>query len=339
VSAPAGPRRFECTVPAGGVIPGEALKIALRLVLPPAAAPPPRAMVYCLPGGYMNRLFFDLGEEDERGYSMAQALARAGHVVALADHPGIGGSSAPQDLWAITPELLVEVHAAVVADVLAGLRAGALVPGLPELPGLVALGCGHSMGAAIAIEMQGAQASFSGLALLGYGTGGLPTVLPPEAVACARDPVWLRTNLGALARERFGTARIDAEAGKAKRRGRAQGSPSFHSGNAEAEGKLALQAAAAPLLTQPGLFAMFPGVNDASSALVEVPVLVVTGSHDFVQAGEALRDQFSACPALDICRPADTGHNLFIFPSRAETFARIADWAARFSQYSGEVIG
>lgn len=325
--APGGTRRHECIVPAGEVLPGEALDVALRVVLPPEGVQPAGAMVYCLPGGYMNRLFFDLGEGDERRFSLAEALARRGFIAVLADHPGTGGSSAPQDLWTLTPELLTRVHCAVAGKALGGLREGSLVPGLEPLPGLLALGCGHSMGAVITIEMQGAQAPFSGIILLGYGSGGLPDVLPPEAVDKARDRNWLLEFLPELARERFGTARIDPAEGKAKRRGRGQGSPSFHSGNADPDGKEALRMAGEPLLTQPGLFSMFPGASDVPGAKIDVPILVVTGSHDFVEAGEALYRQFSACPSLEIFRPEDTGHNLFIFPSRAETFARIADWA------------
>jgi alpha-beta hydrolase superfamily lysophospholipase len=331
VIAQKGVRRIECTVRAGEVLPGEVLDVALRVVLPPEDAPPPRAMIYCLPGGYMNRIFFDLGEEGDRRFSLAEALARRGFIALLADHPGTGGSSAPRDLWAITPDLLARTHIGVVRAALEGLRGGTLIAGLGPLPDLVALGCGHSMGAVITIEMQGVHPVFSGIVLLGYGTGGLPQVLPPEAVDKARDPDWLRAYLPQLARERFGTALMDPEIGREKRRGRGQGSPSFHSDDADPEGKLALRAAGEPLLTQPGLYSMFPGASDRPSARIAVPVLVVTGSHDFVEAGEALHAQFAASRRLEIFRPDNTGHNLFIFPSRNETFARIADWAGQFA--------
>ena len=76
-----------------------------------------------------------------------------------------------------------------------------------------------------------------------------------------------------------------------------------------------------------GVVTMFPGVSDRPSAKIYVPILVVTGTHDFIDAGDALDDQFSASPSLEVFRPNDTGHSLFIFPSRTETFARIADWA------------
>ena len=85
------------------------------------------------------------------------------------------------------------------------------------------------------------------------------------------------------------------------------------------------------MLTQPGLFSMFPGVSDKPSAQIEVPVLVVTGTHDFIEAGDDLRAQFPACTNFEIFRPEDAGHNLFIFPSRTVSFARIADWAQQLT--------
>ncbi len=326
-----GVRRIECNVPVGEIQPGEALCVGLRVLLPPKDAPPPRAMLYCLPGGHMNLTYFDLGDQADRRFSMAEALAKRGFILVLADHPGTGGSDAPRDLWAVTLDFLAETHSLAATAALKGLRDGALAPGLDPLPDLVALGCGHSMGAVVTIEMQGRCAVFSGLVLLGYGSGGLPDFLPREVSESASDPDWLRAYLPELARDRFGTARIDPSAAREMRRGRSQGSPSFHTDNADPDGKLALRAASAPLLTQPGLFSMFPGVSDRPSAKIDVPILVVTGTHDFVDAGEALHAQFSACPSLEIFRPEDTGHNLFIFPSRTASYERIADWTDRLT--------
>ncbi len=264
-TGPGGIRRVECSVPAADVLPGEVLDVALRLVLPPEGAPPPRAMVYCLPGGYMNRLYFDLGDDADRRFSLADALARRGLVSVLADHPGTGGSSAPNDLWDLTPDLLARTHTEVAGTMLAGLRDGTFLAGIEAMPGMAAIGCGHSMGAVITIEMQGANPVYSGLVLLGYGSGGLPDVLPPEAVDNARNPDWLRAYLPQIASQRFGTALMDPQVGREKRRGRGQGSPSFHTDNADPDGKLALRAAGEPLLTQPGLFSMFPGASDRPS--------------------------------------------------------------------------
>lgn len=323
--------RFECIVPAAELLPGEAFEIALRVVLPPAGTESAGSVFYCIVGGQMDLTYFDLGEEADRRFSMAEALARMGHVVVLADHPGIGASTMPRDEWDLTLDLLVRAHSAAARTVFAGLREGSLVPDLDAIPDLVPLGLGHSMGAVCTIDIQGIHHPYCGIVLLGYGTGGLPSMLPPEAAEKARDIAWLRAYLPELARERFGTARLDPQEARRKRRGRGQGSPSFHSGSADPDGNLALRTAAAALLTQPGLFSMFPGISDEASAAIDVPVLVVTGTHDFVEAGDDLRAQFPACPSFEIFRPEDTGHNLFTFPSRTESFARIDAWARSLS--------
>jgi len=313
-------------------MPGEAFDVGLRVVVPPVDTEPTGTAFYCIVGGQMDLTYFDLGDEQDRRFSMAEALSRLGHVVVLADHPGVGASTMPRDEWDLTLDLLVRAHSAAARTAFNRLRDGSLVPDLAAIPHLVPLGLGHSMGAVCTIDIQGATRLYSGIALLGYGTGGLPSMLPPEAAEKARDVGWLRSYLPELARERFGTARLDPQLAKEKRRGRGQGSPSFHSDNADPTGKAMLRNAAAPLLTQPGLFSMFPGISDEASAAIDVPILVVTGSHDFVEAGDTLRAQFPACPKFEIFRPEDTGHNLFTFPSRTESFARIDAWAEKLAK-------
>jgi pimeloyl-ACP methyl ester carboxylesterase len=197
---------------------------------------------------------------------------------------------------------------------------------------MTGLGCGHSMGAVMMIEVQARAAPFAGLVLLGYGTGGLPAILPADVVEAARDPEWLRANLPDFVRGRFGTALQSPEAARAGRRGKARGSPSFHTDNADPDGKVALRTSAAALLTMPGIYSMFPGVSDRASTSIEAPVLVVTGTHDFVAADERLHQQFAKSRDVRIFQPPDTGHNLFIFPSRDESFAQIADWAQQFAE-------
>ena len=324
-------RRFECTVPVGELLPGEPFDIGVRIVAPDSAAAAPTVALYCLPGGQTNLTYFDLGDDEDRRFSFAEAMARQGHVVICADHPAIGASTHPRDEYDLTPDLLARAHVSAAGEAMARLRAGTLTSGLEALPNVTLVGCGHSMGAVMIIAVQARSAVFAGLVLLGYGAGGLPDILPAQAVESARDPDWLATYLPTLVRERFGTALQSPEAARASRRGKGKGSPSFHTDNADPDGKLALRGAAAPLLTMPGLYAMFPGVSDRASAQIEVPVLVVTGTHDFVQADDRLRHQFAKSADLRMFHPHDTGHNLFIFPSRNESFAQIGHWAARFA--------
>lgn len=324
-------RRFECIVPIGELLPGEPFEIGMRIVAPAEGAPITGVALYCLPGGQTNLNYFDLGQGDDRRFSLADAMARRGHVVISADHPAIGRSTAPRDEYELTPDLLASAHVLASRETIERLRAGTLAGDLEAVPNITALGCGHSMGTVMMIEIQARAAPFAGLALLGYGTGGLPAILPAEVVEAARDPDWAHTHLPGFVRERFGTALQSPEAARAGRRGKEKGSPSFHTDNADPDGKIALCGAAAPLLTMPGIYSMFPGISDRASEQIEVPVLVVTGTHDFVQADERLQQQFGNSRDVRIFRPQDAGHNLFIFPSRDKSFAQIAEWADQFA--------
>ncbi len=243
----------------------------------------------------------------------------------------IGRSTAPRDEYALTPDLLASAHVLASGRAVERLRAGTLAEGLEAIPNATVLGCGHSMGAVMMIEVQSRAAPFAGLALLGYGSGGLPALLPPEVVEASRDPEWARTGLPDFVRSRFGTALQSPEAARASKRGKEKGSPSFNTDNADPDGRMALRGASAPLLTMPGIYSMFPGVSDRASAQIKVPVLVVTGTHDFVTAGEELRQQFASSREVRIFSPEGAGHNLFIFPSRTESFATISDWADEFA--------
>lgn len=323
-------RRFECVVPIGEVLPQQDFQIGMRVVAPPPGAPAPHAVVYCLPGGQMDRTYFDLGSAGDRRFSLAEALAEHGMVAILADHPGIGDSTCPDDPFDITPDLIAEAHARSARAALDRLASGTLVAGLEPLPGLTALGCGHSMGAVAMIAVQARAPLFAGIALLGHGNGGLPDSFPADLTDAARDLDWLEANLPSIAQHRFGGAVFDHR--KAPRKEPRENGPSFHTGSADPDGRAALRGAVAPLLTVPGLHSMFPGVSDRASKTIEVPVLVVTGADDFADTGEELRDHFPKAADYQRFAPPDTGHNLFIFPSRVESFARIAGWAASLAQ-------
>jgi alpha-beta hydrolase superfamily lysophospholipase len=318
-------RRIERMIPIGDLFPGEPFELGVRIVAPPVGTKPSGVFLYCLPGGMASSLTFDLGHADDRRFSLADAMARRGAVVLAADHPGIGASTMPRDEWTLTIQLLARAHARAARHAVEALRRGTLMESLEPIPEVLPLGCGHSMGAVAMIQQQAHDPFFEGLALLGYGRGGVLSAVPPEAVEAARDPEWLEAHLPRIARERFGTAKQDMTS-RSREQG-AAGSPSFHTHAADPHGRAFLREAAAPLLTLPSLFAIFPDTGLQASATIEVPILLITGTHDFVDTGEALRAQFPAVANWDQFAPEETGHNLFIFPSHPLTFERIASWA------------
>ncbi len=67
-------------------------------------------LLVCLPGGGMNRRYFDIGGDDPGGFSFARHMAAKGYVVACVDHLGIGESTRPTDGFILTPDLLAAAN-------------------------------------------------------------------------------------------------------------------------------------------------------------------------------------------------------------------------------------
>ena len=182
----------------------DTLKLAVELQLPQQISAAP-VLLACVPGGGMNRRYWDLLPDDgDTSYSFAAQMTARGLLVLLVDPVGIGDSDRPGDGWALRPELLAEAHHAAIAAVCTGLREGRLVAGLPAMPQLQSLGVGHSLGALLTIVQQARHASHAGIAVLGFGCDGLPDYLVPEARALIGDTDAFRARLPEIARAQFG---------------------------------------------------------------------------------------------------------------------------------------
>ena len=95
---------------------------------------PPTTLVVCVPGGGMTRRYFDLPEHLPGRWSMARHLVDDhGLAVLTLDHLGVGDSPPPDDPYTLTPRVVAAVNAHVVAEAVAGLRAGRLVADLGPL--------------------------------------------------------------------------------------------------------------------------------------------------------------------------------------------------------------
>ncbi len=85
---------------------GSGLRIFAELSVPAGGAPD--LLLVCLPGGGMNRHYFNLPTPDgETTASFAAAMAGKGFAVAMLDPLGIGDSGKPEDAYALTPDMHV----------------------------------------------------------------------------------------------------------------------------------------------------------------------------------------------------------------------------------------
>lgn len=156
---------------------GKARIVATLFV--PADLPPSPTVMFALPGGGYSRGYFDLQFPGHVGYSQAEHHAGCGVVFVAMDHLGVGESTTTAN-DVLTIEDIAAANDAAVRQILAGLRAGTLVEGLPAIaPGFV-VGTGQSMGGGVSIIMQGRHRTYDAIAPLGYSA--VHTSLPQ------RDP-------------------------------------------------------------------------------------------------------------------------------------------------------
>ena len=264
----------------------------------------------CLPGGGMNRQFYDLPVPGDDSFSFVKAMCAQGFTCVLLDHPGVGESDQPEDGFVLTPLLIAQLHAAALSW---------LKTHVAALRGLRSIGVGHSMGAMITLIQQHQHASHAGIVLLGFGFEGLPQYLHPKVQALLDDRAALEAQSVRLARKFF-------RVGYPVVRGGGGGGGIYGGETAERAGIEGIKAVSTHLLAVPAFMSMLPHHWDPMAARIDVPVLVALGDKDLVKAPDNAGQIFSHSPAVEVMVLPETGHSQFLFASRRDLFARIGHW-------------
>jgi pimeloyl-ACP methyl ester carboxylesterase len=293
------------TVDVGPHLPGgEANRLALELFVPGAFAASP-VLFFCMPGGGMNRGYFDLDGGEGQPFSFARAMTAAGHVVVTIDPVGVGDSTRPDDGFVLTSAVMIELnHRAFIA--MRALDEDGLALG--SMP---VVGVGHSAGAMLAVQQQATFGDFAAMLLLCFGSGGLPQHFPAEYVAAAAKPDFDRTLIIDMARSKFGGD------GYMPIRARPPETPSARA--------LAGAYSATPSVI--GAHAMTPGNVAPEIAMLDCPVFLALGERDMTGPPHLLARDFEACRDLTIYVAAGAGHHLFLIPEAPALYGRIANWA------------
>jgi pimeloyl-ACP methyl ester carboxylesterase len=299
----------------GELFPGEgSLTIAADVFLPARMRAFP-AVLFCLPGGALNRGYFDL--QGEGDFSFAAHLASHGFIVVTVDHLGVGDSSRPREGFELTPDLLANANAIAMRTIRDDLRAGRLT-GTP-LPQLLSIGVGHSMGAMLTAMQQAHHGGHAALMLFGFSTQGLVAALTPEELALSGNPPGVRANVVRLARLRSPDPYPHVPRST-------QGRELFAGETADRRGVEALQRARSQLLMTAGLFSMIPGSCAPECAAVEVPVLLALGDRDMAGPTHQIPANYPASPDVTLLVLPQTGHAHFLFPARQHLFERVTQW-------------
>jgi alpha-beta hydrolase superfamily lysophospholipase len=313
--------REDHLIPVGRVFDDEPEAVFAVTVTAPEAArlvdPPP--VYFCVPGGGLDRGYYDLRAGASMRFSFAAQMAERGGITVAIDPLGIGGSTRPRRGF----ELTAEVHARALARlhdaVSERLRAGSLLATLPPLPGLLSIGVGHSVGALLILFQQVAERDYDALALLGFGTQGLPSALDDELRKYAGDAAGARANATRLAQRWYDDPYPVLEvAGRGRE---------IYGGRPDPQAMQAMRGCRAPLLATVAVFVIIPGSSAPEGARVDVPLLLAAGDSDLCGPARELAADFPRSPAVSVLELADTGHSHFAFPSVDELFPRLAAWA------------
>lgn len=317
------------TLPVSVQLPDEApLNIAVEIFAPATLALPPVVLV-CLPGGGMNRRYYDLQADDD-SFSFARQMTARGFIVAVIEHLGVGDSSRPADSYALMAETITQANADATAALLQQLRDGSLLPQFGPQPKLRSIGVGHSMGAMFTITQQAAQTQHAAIAVLGFSTRGLPEYVSPKVIELAKEPALIRAQVADRARKMFVADYPEIRPSTAAN--------SIFAGNkADPRGVEAIKAARAPLLPVPAFFSMVPNNVGPEAAQVSVPVFIGVGDKDMVGPPHLVPAAFTASQDVTLYVQPGAGHSHFLFPSRIQLFERLATWARTVVAHLDEV--
>ena len=296
-------------IPIGAPLPGEGeLEIAID-VFAPTQLSEPAIVLFCMPGGGMNRKYFDLGGPGD-SMSFAAAMSARGFVVVTMDHLGVGESSHPRDGFAITSAVAAQANAVAFDEIARRLRDGVLHPALPALRHFTPIGVGHSMGGLIMTVQQDARRDFAAMMLLGFGTCGMPEVLSDDDRAALARPDRGLSELPRLARQRFGG---DAY-------------PPIPRAEGASSAARALAAAQDGVLSVPAVHSMIPGSIKEEIARLDVPIFIGVGDRDIVGPPRMLPAEYERASDITLFIVEKCGHHPFVSPDTPRLLARAGDW-------------
>ena len=290
-------------------LPGdERLEIAAGLVLP--ADDTPKALLVCLPGGFLTRRYYDLEVDADRSFSFAQYMAGRGFATLSLDHLGVGESSRPADGWALDVECVARANQ-LALDAAESRWRDEVGPTLPSI------GVGHSMGSCLSVVQQANHAPNRALVLFSFTTLGLRPYLQGRETDFADDPDAARSELRALARERFGSPFPGDEMDGAH--------AAFSVGSAPPVAERALHGAATCILPIPALLTMFPGGYVPWAERVRVPVLAVVGDNDLHRVDASIACLPNAA-SVDTYTLEDSWHCHNVANTRTRLWDHVAQW-------------
>jgi pimeloyl-ACP methyl ester carboxylesterase len=284
---------------------GETLSMALDVYHPLDADK--GALLFCAPGGGVNRRYFDMKTDAPGATSFATEMALRGHTVVAVDPPGVGDSTRPENGFVLTADVVADCFHATLQHFLEV---------QPQLKGRPIIGVGHSAGSMLVTLQQARHRDFAALMLTCFGPVGRPDQFSEAELAALAPPDLGRSQLVELTRQHFhGQAYIDI---------------AFRP--AAANGGEPLRGVLDKVLALVAIQAMTPGNVALELAQIDVPVMLALGGRDMTGPPHQMPAHFASCCDLYLHVVPESGHHIFLAAAAPQFYERAGFWLSDFSK-------
>lgn len=303
------------SIDVSSALPFDSAPAALATTTWPAVGGHPKAVLVCWPGGSYSSDYWDMHLEGFEGYSFAEHLAAKGFTVVAIDPLGVGRSSRPQDVDAVT----LETMAAAAAEAVRVVRATTAAEDVPVI------GVGHSLGACLTIVEQAMFGSYDAVVNLGFTHGAKIVLTPAAADDASREALDLAIE---QAKGFFGGRWDDGYALAPREPNHAW----LHDPDVPAEIIAEDDRRASAWPRQSYVGALLAGHSAAYAAQLTVPVLVGFGEHDVPERPHDDVAFYRSSPDVTLTVLPDSAHCHNFAGTRALLWDRLADWADGISR-------
>jgi pimeloyl-ACP methyl ester carboxylesterase len=275
----------------------------------------PKAVLVCWPGGSYSRTYWDMQLDGFEGYSFAEHLAAKGFTVVAIDPLGVGESSRPKEVDAVTLEAMAAAAAEAVRVVHTEIAGG----------GVPVIGVGHSLGACLTIVEQALFSSYDAVVDLGFTHGAKITHTPVSADAAGREALDVAVE---QAKGFFPDTWDDGYALAPREPNHAW----LHDPDVPSEIIAEDDRRASAWPRQSYVGALMAGHSASYAARVTVPVLIGFGEHDVPEHPHDDVAFYGASRDVTLMVLPGSAHCHNFAGTRAVLWDRLADWADSFAR-------
>jgi pimeloyl-ACP methyl ester carboxylesterase len=284
----------------------------------------PQAVLVCWPGGSYSRAYWDIQIPGRRDYSFAEHMTAHGFLVVAVDPLGVGDSSRPEEVDAVTVETMAAGGAEFIGQLRAQLRAGELGTRLVPFADVPLVGVGHSLGGCITVVTQANHDCYEAIAVLGFTHGSKDTISSVAVTGAMREEGGARAAAVAQAKAFFS----DWDAGYST----APREPNhgwLYNPDTPAEVVAADDQTLTPWPRQSYVDALTAGYSASYAARITTPVLLGFGDRDIPERPHDDVGFYTASSDVTLVVLPNSAHCHNFATTRSQLWNRLGAWAAQ----------